>query len=199
MAIYKDFELKKSWSLERNSISFIMRSGEKLYPMENLLIATSTSLHLGDHKITFSEPVEFKLGLYKGGKGPNQFYWDAVDRLAEQKGFSSQRKYTQGDYLYFPDGDRGYETTKKILIKEVEQTLPDYVKFLRIIHYLPDINWTDRVLKPLEVQINALRLEGLVAFLFKKSFHYSRGGPTKSTPVGVEIAMLEKYQIRVEY
>lgn len=167
------------------------------------IIATPGYLKIGDQTIPLDERIEerikFEVGTYEKRYGPKEFFWERAQELAREKGIKYDGITIAGPspgYLYFLR-ELTPEENQEIPVSEVEASLPEYVRFLRIIPR-PEREWQDpEVLKPLEERINALGLAGLRAFVSTSPSNSERN-PT-DTLTGVELALRADYRIKVEY
>jgi len=166
------------------------------------IIATPTSLKIGNNEIPLNGRVEFEVGSYEEGtQGPSEFYWEYARKLAKGKGIEFDKILIafDGSCYYFmkKDDESPLETIPKILVSEVEASIPKYAKFLRI-RPEPVEDWVSKVLKPLEERINALDFPGLKAFVSTRPSPAMRG-PREPITTGLELALLADYQIKIEY
>lgn len=165
------------------------------------IVATPTSLRIGDQEIPLRGKVGFRVGSYERMRGPVEFYWNQAQKLARERGidFDKERFSSNGEHYFFgkKSVEFSFKTTPKIPCHEVEATIPEYVKFLRI-KPSPTKDWVPIVLKPLEERINALGLEGLRALVSTRPSNATRG-PRDPIPTGVKLALLADYTVTVKY
>ncbi len=191
--------------------------------MNDSILARPDSLKIAGYEIPLPRGVEYKVGPYHGTRGPKEFYMEYANQVAVEEGLSFDPKCTSADginYFFLEKDQFPTEKTPTISAEIVEAAIPKYTKFLRIIP-LPEISseyarfstfilmsatsipslltsWVNTILNPLEKKINAQHFEGLRAFISKRPSSADRvnEGPI---PTGVELALLDNYQINIEY
>lgn len=167
----------------------------------NKILATPTSLIIGEHELPLVGQIEFQAGSYRTGRPPLELYHKAAEAMARQRGIAFDALSANDTHYFFTREDEPFnlDTTAQIPQSVVRETLPNYVKFLRIIPEATTDDWHSRVLKPLEERITALACDGLQAFIPTILAGGRRESVHEVHPFGVELALVAGYHITVTF
>lgn len=169
------------------------------------VIATPTSLNIGEHTLSLDEKINLVSGLYVQESRISSWSDHYAEKFAQERGLPSDRisiLIPSGNYLFQGKPKMSPEDHKKneIAPAEIYRSIPPYTKFLLLLSSSTR-PVSSQYLKTLFQRVTKLPFSGMEAQLnqFYPNASLRLSPEAKNIPDSVEIGFTDDYQIEIKY